>query len=240
MASNISQDTIPYLWNSANDDIEYTFSFNPNLIDSITNSSGYVKVNLAYDFDVTPVVGEYIYLSTNVYVGTYKILTVTGTSSVTLDLSYISGITSNIYNCYHLRVPVIELYKTVDGVDTLIVPMKPSILYTDNIPYIYLNLKGIAKYIFTIEPNTTPSIVNEYDWNMFCQLYLVYDAITTDFIYCLNSAITTTELNYKYLNSGIYLLPIDKPLIATNGTTFVSEIIVGGVVLRKFVNGVQQ
>lgn len=240
MASNISQDTIPLLWNSANDDIEYTFSFKPYLMNGIGDDSGNAYIQLFGTFDVAPLVGEYIYVDSTLYLGTFKILSVSGLNIVTIDTPYVGTITLDTYNCYHLRVPTIELYKTVDGVDSLIVPMKPSILYTNDIPYIYLNLKGIAKYIFTIEPNTTPSEVNEYDWNMFCKLYLFYDAITTDFIYCLNSAISTTDLNYKYLNSGIYLLPIDKPLIATNGTTFVSEIIVGGVVLRKFVNGIQQ
>jgi len=268
MASNVSQNIVPSLWSSANDDVLFEFSFNPYIIDSIVTDSGNVKINLQNDFDVTPIVGEYIYINSNVYVGTYKILTVTGTSSVTIDLAYISGITSNTYYCYHLRVPVFTFYKgflLFEGAEdfsdnlpyTKVIDIKPSILYntTTGIPYILINLKGSVNYIFNIESNTEADGVN---FVMFNAIRLIWDGHNTlangiyDFNLVLNSAISNEDLNLDYVSGCIYLLPIDKPLVSTSGTNFYSifelvpfsDVIPFPVgmypVIHKFINGVKQ
>lgn len=267
MASNVSQNIVPSLWSSANDDVLFEFSFNSYIIDSIVTDSGNVKINLQNDFDVTPVIGEYIYINSNVYVGTYKILTVTGTSSVTIDLAYISGITSNTYYCYHLRVPVFSFYKGFlpgEGAEdfpdmlpyTKVIDIKPSILYstTTGLPYLPINLKGAVNYIFDIESNT---ITDSVDFSMFNAIRLVWDGYNTiaglvDHNLILNSSITNDDLILNYTSGTKYLLPIDKPLIATSGTNIYSifELVPYNIafpipvgmypVIHKFINGVKQ
>lgn len=252
MASNVSQNIVPSLWSSANDDVLFEFSFNPYIIDSIVTDSGNVKINLMYDFDVTPIVGEYIYINSNVYVGTYKILTVTGTSSVTIDLDYISSITSNTYYCYHLRVPVFSFYKGLNPGEgganfsnelpyTKVIDIKPSVKYstTTGLPYLPINLKGSVNYIFNIVTNT---VANSIDFSMFNAIRLTWDGLQTvqndkpsyerDYFLVLNSSITNDELNYKYVsattttllvnNGYTYLIPTDKPSIPSQGTAFFS------------------
>lgn len=268
MASNVSQNIVPSLWSSANDDVLFEFSFNSYIIDSIVTDSGNVKINLQNDFDVTPVIGEYIYINSNVYVGTYKILTVTGTSSVTIDLDYISSITSNTYYCYHLRVPVFSFYKGLNPGEgganfsnelpyTKVIDIKPSVKYstTTGLPYLPINLKGAVNYIFDINPNT---VANSIDFSMFNAIRLTWDSISTeansifDFNLILNSSITNDDLTLNYTSGTKYLIPIDKPLIATSGTNIYSifELVPYNIafpipigmypVIHKFINGVKQ
>lgn len=254
MASNISQLNTPGLWSSANDDCIFTFSFNPYAIDSIVTDGGNAKINLYDTFDVTPVPGEYIYINSNVYIGTYKILTVYGAAAVTIDTPYISGVTSLAYNCYHLRVPIFSYYKGFTPSETYpndlpytkVVDYKPSVLYdaTTGIPYLEINTKGINKRIFTITSNT---VANSVDFSMFNVVRFVWDNLTTDsgtsnYNCVLNSSITNDELILNYTLQGKYLLPIDKPLIASQGTSFytVFEYSVDFPKLHKFINGVKQ
>lgn len=258
MASNIAQNTIPSLWSSANDDIIYNFSFNPYAIDSVTDDGGNASINLQLDFDVTPVPGEYIYILSNVYIGTFKILSVTGTSVVTIDTAYISTITSNLYNCYHLRVPVFSLYKGFTNTDPLIgsdllsslpytkvVDIKPSVLYyTSGIPYIEIDISAIAINLFDILPNT---VANSIDTSMFSPIRFLWDGEVTEkstfipYTLALNSALSNSDLNERFTGDGFYLTPIDKPLIDTSGVTFASYINASIFpVVHKFINGVKQ
>lgn len=255
MPSNITQDTLPYYWCSANDDVIYTFSFNPYVIDSIANDGGNVSINLQNDFDIQPVPGEYIYVLSDVYVGTYKVISSSGTSQATIDLAYVSGITSNVYNCYHLRLPVFSVYKGFKSGETYdvnlpytkVVDLKPSVKYDSNgFPSIEINIKGITKYLFTIIPNT---VANSIDFSMFNAVRLSWDGLETinnvvfAYTLVLNSAITNAELQYKYIGEGIQLLPIDKVLIPTSGVGFVS--VINGLIndgfptLLKFIDGNQ-
>lgn len=252
MASNVSQNIVPSLWSSANDDVLFEFSFNPYLITDTINDSGKVRVTLFVDFDVLPIVGEYIYINSNVYVGTYKILTVTSNDIVTLDLDYTSAITVGTYYCYHLRVPVFSFYKgflTGEGGTnfsnelpyTKVIDIKPSVKYstTTGIPYLPINLKGSVNYIFDIESNT---ITDSVDFSMFNAIRLTWDGLETvqndtptaerNYFLVLNSALTNDELNYKYVsatannllvsNGYTYLIPTDKPFIPSQGVAFFS------------------
>ena len=252
MASNVSQNIVPSLWSSANDDVLFEFSFNPYLITDTINDSGKVRVTLFVDFDVLPIVGEYIYINSNVYVGTYKILTVTSSAIVTLDLDYTSAITVDTYYCYHLRVPVFSFYKgflPLEGAEdfsdnlpyTKVIDIKPSVKYstTTGLPYLPINLKGAVNYIFDINPNT---VANSIDFSMFNAIRLTWDGLQTvqndkpsyerDYFLVLNSSITNDELNYKYVsattttllvnNGYTYLIPTDKPSIPSQGTAFFS------------------
>ena len=268
MASNVSQNIVPSLWSSANDDVLFEFSFNPYLITDTINDSGKVRVTLFVDFDVLPIVGEYIYINSNVYVGTYKILTVTSSAIVTLDLDYTSAITVDTYYCYHLRVPVFSFYKgflPLEGAEdfsdnlpyTKVIDIKPSVKYstTTGIPYLPINLKGSVNYIFNIVTNT---VANSIDFSMFNAIRLTWDSISTeansifDFNLILNSSITNDDLTLNYTSGTKYLIPIDKPLIATSGTNIYSifELVPYNIafpipigmypVIHKFINGVKQ
>ena len=268
MASNVSQNIVPSLWSSANDDVLFEFSFNPYLITDTINDSGKVRVTLFVDFDVLPIVGEYIYINSNVYVGTYKILTVTSNDIVTLDVDYTSAITVNTYYCYHLRVPTFSFYKgflPLEGAEdfsdnlpyTKVIDIKPSVKYstTTGIPYLPINLKGSVNYIFNIVTNTA---ANSIDFSMFNAIRLTWDSISTeansifDFNLILNSSITNDDLTLNYTSGTKYLIPIDKPLIATSGTNIYSifELVPYNIafpipigmypVIHKFINGVKQ
>ena len=252
MASNVSQNIVPSLWSSANDDVLFEFSFNPYLMTDTVNSSGKVRVTLFGNFDVTPVVGEYIYINSNVYTGTYKILTVVSSAILILDLDYTSAITVDTYYCYHLRVPVFSFYKGLNPGEgganfsnelpyTKVIDIKPSVKYSTitGLPYLPINLKGAVNYIFDINPNT---VANSIDFSMFNAIRLTWDGLQTvqndkpsyerDYFLVLNSSITNDELNYKYVsattttllvnNGYTYLIPTDKPSIPSQGTAFFS------------------
>jgi hypothetical protein len=255
MASNVSQNIVPSFWSSANDDVLFEFSFNPYSIDQVYNDSGNLQINLTNNFLITPVIGEYIYIKSNVYVGTYKILTVHSNSSITVDTSYLGTITTYIYNCYHLRVPTFSFYKGFNGSEdfpgelpyTKVIDIKPSVLYnsTTGIPYLSINLKGSVKYIFNILPNT---VANSVDFSMFNAIRLTWDSNSTisgeafDYNLILNSSITNDELIQNFTVQGKYLLPINKPLIPTSGLAFCTTFIFGSKfpTIHKFINGVKQ
>lgn len=257
--SNIIQQSVPSFYSSANDDVVYTFEFKELLMNGIGDNGGNAQIVLFSVFDITPVIGEKIHVTSNLYNGTYTILSVDSTAIVTIDTPYIGVITVDTYYCYHLRVPVFQLYKGFKSGEiydtelpyTLVTSIKPSVLYnsTTNIPYLSINVKGITKYLFTIVSNT---IANSVDFSMFNVLRMVWDNTSTifsstyDYTIVLNCAISNEDLNYKYVGLGFSLLPIDKPLIASSGVTFVSVIASTGQtescfpVVYKFVNGVLQ
>lgn len=248
MATNIAQQAVPSYWTSSNDNIVYEFSFTAYAIDSITNDGGYAKVNLMYDFDVTPIVGEYIYIKYSIYDGQYKILTVTGTSAVTIDTDYNGTITSNTYNCYHLRLPTFAVWRGIPGytgAETLVTTLVPSVSYADSTPYISININGIVKYMFTINPYNTP---NGYDADIFDAVWLEWDTLQTqgdnpgaNYTLVLNCAMTNDELNEKFTTGGFYLCPTDRPIIYDSGITFLNYISSYTFpVLHKYINGVKQ
>ena len=248
MATNIAQQSVPSYWTSSNDNIVYKFSFTAYAIDSITNDGGYAKVNLVYDFDVTPIVGEYIYIKSSIYNGQYKILTVTGTSAVTIDTDYNGTITSNTYNCYHLRLPTFAVWRGIPGytsTPSILTTISPSITYSNEIPYININVKGIVKRMFTINPYNTP---DGYDTDIFDAVWLEWDGLETqgdypfdNYTLVLNCAMTNDELNEKFTTGGFYLCPTDRPIIYDSGVTFLSYISsVSLPVLHKYINGIKQ
>lgn len=259
MASNISQDTLPFLWASANDNVTYTFSFNPYVIDYVADdvvgsfSTGYTIVSLMYDFDVTPIIGEYLYIASGSYAGAHRIVEVSGTSLVKIDFPYVGSVVSNTVNCYHLRIPSFSLYKgfkPLEGLSPLlpyefISEVKPSVLYDSNsIPYLSINVKGLVSKIFDVD---FFGDANEIDTSVFYPIRFSWDTETTtydvsqEYTFALNCAISNDELLNK-IAGGFYLTPIDKPLIDSQGITFATEFTVIETYprLRKFINGVKQ
>ncbi len=252
MASNVSQNIVPYLWSSANDDVLFTFSFKPLLMNGIGNDSGKAFITLYNVFDVLPIVGEYIYVKSPLYNGTFKILEVTGTNIVTLDTPYLGTITLDTYFCYHLRVPLFTLYKGFDigegGVNfsnelpyTKVIDIKPPVLYstTTGLPYLSINLNGSVKYIFEITALTP--VASEIYFNSFNAIRLIWDNTTTVqnsvlnryYFFVLNSAISNDELIENYLSNTVdgvddplaqrYLVPTNNPIIPSSGISYFSS-----------------
>lgn len=255
MATNvIPSSEFPYYWSSANDNIIYGFNFKQYVIDSAATNSGNVRITLMFDFDVTPQVGDQIFIDGSIYTGTHTVISVTGTSSVTLNTPYIGTITSNVYNLLHLRTPVFSLYKgfkpgeQFDNVlfYTKVVDIKPTVIYKSNYPSFQINIKGAAKYLFNIESNT---IIDSIDFSMFNAVRLIYDGISTvsssnnDWTLVLNCAISNEELIYEYIAYGKYLTPLYKPLVPTSGPCILSAIDGTNSQLPyifKFIDGIRQ
>jgi len=231
MATNITQNTVPELWQSANDDVIYTFDFKQYEISLFTNSGGYLKLNVSPNFDVLPVVGEYIFIDNLAYFGTHKITTVNAINEIIVDTPYVAPTVAVSY-VRHLRVPTFSLYKGFKGSEayhsdlpyTLVSTIKPSIFYDSNaLPYISLNIRGLVSRIF----ETGFTIENgAYDFSMFNAIRLEWDSTSTTlpstaYSYVLNCAISTAELLLKQ-STGLYLSPIGTPYIYSKGLTILT------------------
>lgn len=252
MASNIQQLTIPEIYSSANDDIIYEFDFKPYAIDSVSNDGGFAKINLYDVFDILPNIGDTINVVSFLYSGTFKVLTVHGTSAVTIDTAYLGTLTSLLYNCYHYRIPTFSLYKGVIALpDALSIPLtkvldfKPVIKQAHPVTgkaYLSINVKAVTKHLFNIVSNT---VANSVDWSMVNAIRIRWDDQETvfndtkNFTYVLNCTIKNEDLMLRIVH-GIPLYPIDKPFINNSGVTFISIISTGSdyPIIRKFVNGV--
>jgi hypothetical protein len=241
MASNIIQRTIPGFWSSANDDIEFVFDFTPEPIDSVVDvvsgsvSEGKIRINLQDEFLPVPAPGDRVYIASGIYKGLYTIDSVIGNAAIIIDTPYIGAVVSNADNIYHLRVPVFNLYKgykvgelfETDLPYSLVTSIRPSVLFDSlELPYLSINVKGIAMYLFSIVPKTDH--VDNVDFSMFNVIRFLWDDVFTvgsvvNYVNILNSAITNEELNERYLVYGYYLTPIDKPLIFTDGVTFATR-----------------
>ncbi len=259
MASNIIQRTIPSFWSSAHDDIIFEFDFTPEAIDSIIDevagsvSSGNARVNLQDAFDPVPVPGDRVYISTGAYTGIHTIVSVTGDSSIVIDTPFIGSVVSNAHNVYHLRVPEFNFYKGYDVSEfftgstplTLVATLIPSVIFdSDNLPYLLIDVKGLAMRLFTIA--TKSDTVDNIDFAIYNVIRFKWDDQVTvgtyfNYVNVLNCAITNDELNERYLVRGYYLTPIDKPIIFSEGTTFTSKFDGDRVpVLEKYINGILQ
>jgi hypothetical protein len=235
MATNITQDTTPYIWSSANDDVVYTFTFKQKGIFGFADDgNGFVEIVLISPFDVTPVPGDYVFIDNPIYYGTYKIKSVVSSSNLILDTPYVAP--TVVYTTIrHLRIPTFSLYKGTTGSEgytndlpyTKVSDIKPPVSYTGaGIPYISINIKGLVKSIFT---NTFSVQSGEIDFNIFNAIRLFWDGVNTiydstiAYTFVLNSAITNDELKEKIITEGFYITPIDKPFIYTQGITFVNK-----------------
>jgi hypothetical protein len=266
MPSNINQDTLPYYWCSANDNVVYTFKFNQYNISGASASGGFIEITTSTALDVSPQVGDKMFIN-NTLQATCTVLSVTSSTIFIVNIPD-SSIAAFIgfFKIYHIRVPVFSIYKGFKSGETYevnlpytkVVDIKPSIQYngtpdpfqdlfpTNQLPRIEINIKGITKYLFTIVPNT---VANSIDFSMFNAVRLSWDGLQTinnvAFAYTLvlNSAITNAELQYKYIGEGIQLLPIDKVIIPTSGAGFVS--VINGLInsgfptIIKFIDGNQ-
>lgn len=251
MATNITQDTVPYIWTSANDDIIYTFTFKQKGTFAIADDgNGFCEIVLISSLDVTPVIGDYIFLDNPAYYGTFRIKEVTSSSQFVIDAAYIAP--TIVYTTVrHLRIPTFTLYKgfkPLEGLSPLlpytsVSDIKPPVLYTElGIPYISINVKAITSSIFTCSFN---SEANSIDTDVFTPIRIQWDTETTTYLTAvqeytlvLNSSINNSELLNK-IAGGFYLTPIDKPLIYSQGVTLLTEFTISETYprIRKYING---
>jgi len=244
MATNLTLNTQPELWNSAYSDITYVFDFNDYVISTISQEmsgsvgTGYAQVTITGTFDVQPTLNQYVYIDSGIYLGLHRVLSST-TSSVVLDLTYTS--VQNTGNIKSLRSPQFTLYKGFTGTEDFPTEL-PYTLVTNFTPtfnssyQLEINLKGLIQRIFTI---TEPDLDADFDFSSFNAFRLVYDGIITDIRYALNSSITTTELNESYLANGAYLVPTELPIMFGCGITFMTRFVNGFPTLQVY-NGGQQ
>lgn len=229
MATNIRLIEQPQLWNSCESDITYKLVFKDYLTTSIDEEvvssvgTGYPKVNLSDPWNIIPVKNEYIYILNGVYAGRHRVRSATSTTCV-IDTPYV-GISVNSRSVKHLRVPSFKVYKGFNTGEEFPVELPYTLVTSFSYTYnqdieIVLNIKAILKRIFKIEP---PSVATAYDFSVFNAFRISFDDIISDKKYVLNSAITTDELNTKYISGAYYLTNVDEPLIWGCGETFITR-----------------
>lgn len=248
MATNIEQESSPNTWSSSADDVIYKFAFKTNKIDTITNDGGFAKVTVMLDFAVTPDIGDLIYIRDTAYQGVYKVLSIGGTLQVTINTPYVAGVTSNVYDCYHLRIPTFELWSGIPSYidEAIVATITPSYIFEASYPKISINLNDFCRRSFAIDFFSSE---NEYDTSLFNGFKLKWDGEETTGAgwlqesLVINSTLTNEELQYKYVtgDSGFFLCDTDKPIIYTSGITFLTYIPTGSFPkLYKYINGVKQ
>jgi len=244
MATNLTLNTEPLLWNSAYSDITYIFDFNDYAISTIGEQisgsvgTGYAEITITGTWDVQPTLNQYVYIDSGTYLGLHRVLSST-TSTVVIDLDY--TIVQNTGNIKSLRSPQFSLYKGFKATEdfptelpyTLVTRFTP----TFNSDYqLEINLKGLIQRIFTI---TEPDLDADFDFSSFNAFRLEYDSEVTDIRYALNSSISTTELNESYLASGAYLVPTELPIMFSCGISFMTKFVNGFPTLQIYNAGEQ-
>lgn len=256
MASNVSQRATPNLWTSAGDDVIYTFDFEKIAVLAFSNNAGFLRVQMINGFSFSPSVGDLLFIDNPSFFGTHKIKSDDGAYTYTTETAYVTPTAGGSY-VYNLRVPDFYFYKgfkQVEGANNyaarpieLVSIIKPSIIFDSNtLPYLSINVKGLVSRSFEIEENTS---ANSTDYSAFIAARLEWDGLSTvcvpstyDYNLILNSAITNDELLDK-IGGGFYLIPIDKPLIANSGVSFITWFGSKGEIypiLQKYINGVLQ
>ena len=229
MATNVTLTSSPtQLWNSAYSDIIFVFDFKTTSINSVTEEiiasvgTGFAKITINGNWDVTPIKNEYVWVSTGEYAGIQRILKATS-NTVVIDADYTSNITG-LVEIKHLRLPQFSLYKGFESgeafPDALPYTLVTNFTYTFNsLIQIEINVKGIAQKIFKVEP---PSLIEDYDYTVFNAIRLEWDDESTVYNLILNSSIPTNELNARYINTGLPLTNVNEPLLWGCGNTFLT------------------
>jgi len=234
LATNIILIGNPTLWNSTESDIVFTFEFKGYGFTSVTEQvvssvgTGKIVVTSFSNWDITPVKGDYIYITGGTYAGRHRVISSTA-NSVVCDTPFTVAILSGNYQIQHLRVPQFSLYKGFDTGEEFTVELPLTFVTSFNYVYnneyqIVINIKSLLKRIFKIE---APDIYAAYDFNVFNAFRLKWDTEETEYYFVLNSAITTDELNAKYISGAYYLTNVDEPLLWGCGKTFLTKFIGG-------------
>lgn len=262
MANTAIQLTTPGYILSANDDAIYNFEYfnNTYLITSAGSTGGRLSVGLSTSISPLPEVGDEIFITSNLYNGTYTIFSVIDAVTLDLNITYI-GAPSFVGATLKTRtVHQFALYKGFKPAEKIFFPTAPDYeKVCDLIPlilnnpitledYISINVKGLLKNIFSIEPNT---VANSVDWSMINVIRIeCFDGdtyvdingaggYTINYSVVFNCGISQVDLLKK--QAGFYLTPIDKPFIATQGVTFATYLDgTAAPIIHKFINGVKQ
>jgi hypothetical protein len=238
MATNVSLTSSPELWNSAYDDIEFTFDFDEIDISAASNPSGTItRITVGTAFAINPPVGSYCFINSGTYAGLWRVL---ASTSTTVDLDVVYTTNQNTGTLKSLRLPEFSLYKGFDSDEEfpgqLPLTLVTSFTHTFNEDYqLVINLRGLLQRIFRI---VEPDITTDYDFSIFNAFRLTWDGEETGVHYVLNSSITTEELNEGYITAGAYLTNVDLPLLWGCGTTFLTRFRDGFPVLEIFNSGV--
>lgn len=239
MATNLTLNTEPVLWNSAYSDIEYLFDFNGETITGVSEpSTGLIRVTISGTWDINPPVNSYCTIDSGIYLGTHLVKAST-TNTVDLKFTYSANQTSGTIKS--LRSPVFSLYKgfkaTEDFPTELPYTLVGSFTMLFNSDFqLALNLKGIIQRIFSV---TEPDLNSGFDFTSFNAFRLEYDGLTTDIKYALNSSITTEELNDSYIENGAYLVNTELPIMFGCGISFMTKFVNGFPTLQVYNGGVQ-
>jgi hypothetical protein len=239
MATNLTLNTQPELWNSAYSDITYLFDFNNETITGVTEPSvGSIRVTISGTWDINPSVNQYLYIDSGAYLGVHRVLSSTNT---TVDLKTTYTTTQTSGNAKSLRSPTFSLYKGFKANEDF--PQQLPYILVGNFNMLFnsnyqleLNIKGLIQRIFTI---TQPDLNADFDFSSFNAFRLEYDGLVTDVRYALNSSITTTELNNSYLANGAYLVPTELPIMFDCGISFMTRFVNGFPTLQIYNGGEQ-
>lgn len=239
MATNVTLTTQPEEWNSAYSDIEYLFDFNGETITGVTEpSTGLIRVTISGTWDINPSVNQYCNIDSGIYLGTHRVV---ASTSNTVDLKFTYSANQTSGTIKSLRTPTFSLYKGFYATEAFPLDLpytlvgEFSVLFNSDYQ-ILLNIKGLVQSIFNI---TEPNLESDYDFSSFNAFRLVYDGVTTDIRYALNSSITTQELNESYLANGAYLVPTELPIKFNCGVSFMTKFVNGFPTLQVFSEGIQ-
>lgn len=239
MATNLTLNTQPELWNSAYSDITYLFDFNDKTITGVTEpSTGLIRVTISGTWDINPSVNQYVYIDSGAYLGTHRVV---ASTSSTVDLKFTYTTTQTSGNAKSLRSPTFSLYKGFTTTEDFPAELPYTLVGSFNVLFnsdfqIELNVKGLIQRIFTI---TEPDLDADFDFSSFNAFRLEYDGEITDIRYALNSSITTTELNENYLANGAYLVPTELPIMFGCGISFMTRFVNGFPTLQIYNGGAQ-
>jgi len=238
LATNLTLTTSPIEWNSAYSDIEYLFDFNGETITGVTSIATGIRVTISGTWDINPSLNEYCNIGSGIYLGTHRVL---ASTSNTVDLKFTYSANQTSGTIKSLRVPKFSLYKGFQSTEAFPTELpytlvgEFSVLFNSN-NQILLNVKGLIQSTFTI---SEPDLDSDYDFTSFNAFRLVYDGVTTDIKYALNSSISTTELNESYLANGAYLVPTALPIKFSCGISFMTKFINGFPTLQIYSGGIQ-
>lgn len=196
----------PYNWNSAHRPVTFVYDHETKPIDTLTDSGGFLKVQLDSSYTFTPDPGERIYISgtdNGIYNGYHVIASATGGGEIVTTTAYTGADDGG--DCLYIRLPEIELYKGYDTGETfdtelpltLIATFTPRNSINNDVTF---DVSGWLKAIFT-SPVSPPQDAT-YDFLNFNRFRLKFDGDYQDFYHVLNSAIESEELDGYYADTG--------------------------------------
>lgn len=236
----------PAEWSSAHDKIKYVFDLPTEDIVFIGDSDGYASILLGGHFMGTSNVlsaGDLIYIDTAPYIGVHVVKEVdpTGLPAYILETKYITTITLTGKAKYattqewYLYTGLTNAEK-VDGreYDYKLSGVLNMVCGQDGLFTI-----DVAKFVsssFDLPVPTLQSIEDAQDTSFnLINAFRLCRPFAYDFIgYALNSAITTEELNAKYINPFQILKPVEN-IFYMDSTNFISYFD-SGHILRTIVN----